>query len=131
MTKRYFTSPFRIRMHWGPFFGVNCAAFTESLFESELFGSEKGAFTGALSRAGLFEAAQGGTLFLDEIGELPLATQAKLLRVLEERAVVRLGSTRPRAIDVRFVSATNRDVEADSRQGRLRLERNDSLQQRE
>jgi two-component system, NtrC family, response regulator AtoC len=104
----------------GPFLGVNCAAFTESLFESELFGSEKGAFTGALGRAGLFEAAQGGTLFLDEIGELPLATQAKLLRVLEERAVMRLGSTRPRTIDVRFVAATNRDVEADSRQGRLR-----------
>ena len=104
----------------GPFLGVNCAAFTESLFESEVFGSEKGAFTGALGRAGLFEAAQGGTLFLDEIGELPLATQAKLLRVLEDRAVMRLGSTRPRAIDVRFVAATNRDVEADSRQGRLR-----------
>jgi two-component system response regulator AtoC len=104
----------------GPFLGVNCAAFTESLFESELFGSEKGAFTGAQGRAGLFEAAQGGTLFLDEIGELPLATQAKLLRVLEEREVIRLGSTRSRAIDVRFVAATNRDVEADSRQGRLR-----------
>jgi two-component system response regulator AtoC len=104
----------------GPFLGVNCAAFTESLFESELFGSEKGAFTGAIGRVGLFEAAQGGTLFLDEIGELPLATQAKLLRVLEERVVMRLGSTRPRAVDVRFVAATNRDVEADSRQGRLR-----------
>jgi two-component system, NtrC family, response regulator AtoC len=104
----------------GPFLAVNCAAFTESLFESEAFGSEKGAFTGALGRAGLFEAAQGGTLFLDEIGELPLAAQAKLLRVLEERAVTRLGSTRPRAIDVRFVAATNRDVDADTRQSRLR-----------
>jgi two-component system response regulator AtoC len=104
----------------GPFMGINCAALAESLLESELFGTEKGAFTGALARPGLFEAANGGTVFLDEIGELPLGTQAKLLRVLEERTVTRLGSTRPRSIDVRFVSATNRDVEADSRQGRLR-----------
>jgi len=104
----------------GPFLGVNCAAFAESLLENELFGSEKGAFTGALSRPGLFEAANGGTVFLDEVGELPLATQAKLLRVLEERVVTRLGASRPRAIDVRFLSATNRDLEADSRQGRMR-----------
>ncbi|MEI9950403.1 MAG: sigma-54-dependent Fis family transcriptional regulator [Pseudomonadota bacterium] len=104
----------------GPFMGVNCAALAESLLESELFGSEKGAFTGALTRAGLFEAANGGTVFLDEVGELPLGTQAKLLRVLEERVVTRLGATRPRAIDVRIVAATNRDLEADSRQGRLR-----------
>jgi two-component system response regulator AtoC len=104
----------------GPFLGINCAALAESLLESELFGSEKGAFTGALSRPGLFEAAAGGTVFLDEIGELPLGTQAKLLRVLEERTVTRLGSTRPRPIDVRFLSATNRDVETDTRQGRLR-----------
>jgi DNA-binding NtrC family response regulator len=104
----------------GPFMGINCAALAESLLESELFGSEKGAFTGALARVGLFEAADGGTVFLDEVGELPLGTQAKLLRVLEERAVMRLGSTRARPIDVRFVSATNRDVEADSRQGRMR-----------
>ncbi len=104
----------------GPFMGINCAALAEPLLESELFGSEKGAFTGALSRSGLFEAANGGTVFLDEVGELPLGTQAKLLRVLEERVVTRLGATRPRPIDVRFVAATNRDVEADSRQGRLR-----------
>ena len=104
----------------GPFLGLNCAALSESLLESELFGSEKGAFTGAVARAGLFEAASGGTVFLDEVGELPLPTQAKLLRVLEERVVTRLGSTRARPIDVRFVAATNRDVEADSRQGRLR-----------
>jgi DNA-binding NtrC family response regulator len=104
----------------GPFMGVNCAALADSLLESELFGSEKGAFTGALARAGLFEAAAGGTVFLDEVGELPLGTQAKLLRVLEERVVTRLGSTRSRPIDVRFLAATNRDVEADSRQGRLR-----------
>ncbi|MFL5304487.1 MAG: sigma 54-interacting transcriptional regulator [Polyangia bacterium] len=104
----------------GPFIGINCAALADSLLESELFGSERGAFTGALARAGLFEAAAGGTVFLDEVGELPLGTQAKLLRVLEERVVTRLGSTRARPIDVRVVSATNRDVEADSRQGRLR-----------
>jgi len=104
----------------GPFMGINCGALAESILESELFGSEKGAFTGALARAGLFEAAEGGTVFLDEVGELPLATQVKLLRVLEERVVTRVGSTRPRPIDVRILAATNRDVEADSRQGRLR-----------
>jgi DNA-binding NtrC family response regulator len=105
----------------GPFMGVNCAALSESLLEGELFGAEKGAYTGAVAaRAGLFEAASGGTVFLDEVGELPPATQAKLLRVLEERVVVRLGSTRPRPVDVRFVAATNRDVEADSHAGRFR-----------
>ncbi len=105
----------------GPFMGINCAALAESLLEGELFGSEKGAYTGAVTaRAGLFEAANGGTVFLDEVGEMPLATQGKLLRVLEERVVVRLGSTRPRPIDVRFVAATNRDVEGDSRTGRFR-----------
>ncbi|MEP6652229.1 MAG: sigma 54-interacting transcriptional regulator [Myxococcales bacterium] len=104
----------------GPFLGVNCAALADSLLESELFGSEKGAFTGAVARAGLFEAAGGGTVFLDEVGELPLTTQAKLLRVLEERVVTRLGSSRARPIDVRLLAATNRDLEADSRNGRIR-----------
>jgi two-component system response regulator AtoC len=105
----------------GPFLGINCAALTDSLLESELFGHEKGAFTGALqARAGLFEAAAGGTVFLDEVGELSPTSQAKLLRVLEERVVMRVGSSRPKAIDVRFVAATNRDVEAESLAGRFR-----------
>ena len=105
----------------GPFMGINCAGLPESLLESELYGNEKGAFTGAVqARAGLFEAANGGTVFLDEVGELPLATQAKLLRVLEERAVTRLGTSRLRPIDVRFLAATNRDLETDSAAGRFR-----------
>jgi DNA-binding NtrC family response regulator len=105
----------------GPFVGINCAALAESVLESELFGNEKGAFTGAAgARAGLFEAGDGGTVFLDEVGDLPLSMQGKLLRVLEERTVTRLGSTRARPIDVRFVAATNRDVEGDSRTGSFR-----------
>jgi two-component system response regulator AtoC len=105
----------------GPFMGINCAAISESLLESELFGHEKGAFTGATAaRAGLFETANGGTVFLDEVGELHATTQAKLLRVLEERVVTRLGSSRTTTIDVRFVAATNRDLEADSLAGRFR-----------
>jgi transcriptional regulator with PAS, ATPase and Fis domain len=105
----------------GPFLGINCAALAGTLLESELFGSEKGAFTGAVSaRAGLFEAASGGTVFLDEVGELPLGTQATLLRVVEEREVTRLGSSRPRPIDVRIVAATNRDLEAATEDGRFR-----------
>jgi len=92
----------------GPFIAVNCGAFSESLVESELFGHEKGAFTGAFSaKAGWFEAANGGTLFLDEIGDLPLNIQVKLLRVLQEREVVRLGARRPIPIDVRVIAATN------------------------
>src|SRR5579883_1034322 len=91
-----------------PFVAVNCGALSPSLMESELFGHEKAAFTGALSaKPGWFEAANGGTLFLDEIGDLPLAAQVKLLRVLQEREVVRIGARRPIAIDVRLVAATN------------------------
>jgi sigma-54-specific transcriptional regulator len=105
----------------GPFVAVNCGAFSESLVESELFGHERGSFTGAtVARAGWFEAARGGTLFLDEIGDLPFAMQVKLLRVLQERQVVRLGSRSPVAIDVRVVAATNVNLEDAVAAGRFR-----------
>jgi DNA-binding NtrC family response regulator len=105
----------------GPFVAVNCAALPESLLEAELFGHEKGAFTGALhARPGLFESADGGSLFLDEIGELSPGTQAKLLRVLEDRKVTRIGGRTPQAFNVRFISATHRDLEAAAERGEFR-----------
>ena len=107
----------------GPLVRVNCAAIPESLFESELFGYVRGAFTGALNdRAGRFESAQGGTLMLDEIGEVPLAMQPKLLRVLQEKELERVGETRARKIDVRIVAATNRDLAAEVEAGRFRAD---------
>lgn len=96
----------------GPFVAVNCGAFNENFIEAELFGHEAGAFTGAQqARAGWFEAANGGTLFLDEIGDMPLSLQVKLLRVLQERQVVRLGSRKSIPVDVRLIAATNVDLE--------------------
>jgi aliphatic sulfonates family ABC transporter substrate-binding protein len=104
-----------------PFVAVNCGAFAESLVESELFGHERGAFTGAhQSKVGWFEAARGGTLFLDEVGDLPPATQVKLLRVLQEGEVVRLGSRSPISIDVRLIAATNVDLQEAVSAGRFR-----------
>jgi two-component system NtrC family response regulator len=105
----------------GPLVRVNCAALPETLLESELFGHEKGAFTGAHApRQGRFEAAQHGSLFLDEIGDLPLHLQVKLLRVLQDREIERLGSNRPIPVDVRLLAATHRDLEAAVRAGRFR-----------
>ncbi|OOY13988.1 hypothetical protein BMG00_09635 [Thioclava marina] len=107
-----------------PFIAVNCAAIPESLFESELFGYEKGAFTGASTegKKGLIEAAEGGTLFLDEIGEIPLPLQAKLLSFLEEGTILRIGGTRPRRVNVRVISATNRDLLEMSEDRRFRTD---------
>jgi DNA-binding NtrC family response regulator len=105
----------------GPMVAVNCAALPENLIESELFGHERGAFTGAVNaKSGRFEEASGGTLLLDEIGEMPLALQPKLLRVLEERTVRRVGGTEDLSVDVRVVADTNRPLEEDAREGRFR-----------
>lgn len=107
-----------------PFLAVNCGAIAESLLESELFGHEEGAFTGSRrgGHAGLFEAAHRGTLFLDEIGEMPLALQTRLLRVLEEKEVVRVGGTRPIPVDVRIISATHCDLEKRVAKGEFRAD---------
>lgn len=105
----------------GPLVCVNCAAFSESLLENELFGHEAGAFTGALkAKPGLLEMADRGTLFLDEVGDMPISLQVKLLRVVEERKVLRVGGVRPQAIDVRFISATNRDLALEIKRGAFR-----------
>ncbi|WP_245746716.1 sigma-54 interaction domain-containing protein [Paraburkholderia lycopersici] len=113
----------RLSHRTGPFLAVNCGAITEQLAESELFGHEAGSFTGAAGRReGWFEAADGGTLFLDEIGDLPLPLQVKLLRVLQEREVVRLGSRRPIPVNVRLVAATNVDLNHAVQAGRFRLD---------
>jgi two-component system response regulator AtoC len=106
-----------------PFVAVNCGAIPEQLLESELFGHVRGAFTGAVDhRSGLFEEASGGTLFLDEIGELPVSLQVKLLRALQEGEVRRVGDNTPKAVDVRVVTATSRDLESEVRAGRFRAD---------
>lgn len=107
----------------GPFIAVNCGSFSETLVEAELFGHESGAFTGAQqARAGWFEAANGGTLFLDEVGDMPLPLQVKLLRVLQERQVTRIGSRKPISLDLRLIAATNVNLNKAVKAGHFRLD---------
>jgi len=110
------------RRRGSPCVALNCGAMPETLLESELFGSEKGAFTDAVSRPGSFEQANGGTLFLDEIGEMPGSAQTRLLRVVEQRELTRVGGTRAMPLDVRVVSATNRELKADVASGKFRTD---------
>lgn len=114
------TIHFQSKRAKGPFVAINCAAIPENLLEAELFGSEKGAFTGAVKRIGKFEQAHGGTIFLDEVGELPLSLQPKLLRALQERTIEPLGSSRVVKVDVRIISATNKDLSDEIRKGNFR-----------
>ncbi|MFN3535633.1 MAG: sigma-54 interaction domain-containing protein, partial [Desulfatiglandales bacterium] len=106
----------------GPFIKVNCAAIPQELLESELFGYEPGAFTGASSKGkpGKFDLAHGGTIFLDEIGDMPLSTQVKLLRVIQEKEVERLGGTKPKKVDFRVIAATNKDLSEAMKKGSFR-----------
>jgi transcriptional regulator with PAS, ATPase and Fis domain len=104
-----------------PFVSFNCGGFTEELIGSELFGYEKGAFTGATAtKIGLFESAAGGTVFLDEIGEMPLSMQVKLLHVIQEKRILRVGGTRPIDLDIRIISATNKDLKNEVSRGAFR-----------
>ncbi len=104
----------------GPFIAINCSAIPETLFESELFGIEKGVATGVSRRMGRIEQANGGTLFLDEIGDMPISSQVKMLRVLEERRVTRVGGSQSTPVDVRIVAATSKDLKREVREGRFR-----------
>ncbi|MFT5512309.1 MAG: transcriptional regulator with GAF, ATPase, and Fis domain, partial [Bacteroidia bacterium] len=105
----------------GPFFAINCGAIPEGTINSELFGHEKGAFTGAIdNRKGYFETVNGGTIFLDEIGELPLETQSRLLRLLENGEFIKVGSSKVQTTDIRIITATNKDLFAETQNGKFR-----------
>ncbi|MEW5814316.1 MAG: sigma-54 dependent transcriptional regulator [Spirochaetota bacterium] len=108
------------RRKTGPFIAINCGAIPASLLETEIYGSEKGAFTGAVSRPGSFEQASGGTLFLDEIGEMHIYSQVKLLRILEDNEIIRIGGTKKIPIDVRIISATNKNLQEEVKNGTFR-----------